>query len=177
MSECMNRTAAIRGHSGRLHGGGGLGNVAIFDLLVEQQIITTTLDTAASSPWDTLVLTGQDFEPLGKTIQDIVIDCEVTNLVAQFQFFVAIQTRFRNGDWGPSLADIITAGSAYCLLGTPAAPIDTAKYTIGSAFSDRTKMGVLSRLVMFHQSKSAGGGRVGASARISMQAAVRFWES
>lgn len=158
-------------------GGGGLGNVALFDLLDEQQIITTTLDTAASSPWDLLVLTGADFEPLGKAIEDIVIDCEVTNLIAQFQFFVAVQRKFRNGDWGPSLADIVSAGSAYCLLGTAAAPIDTAEYKVGAAFTDRTKFGVSTRLVLFHQSKSSGSGRVGASARISMQAAVRFWGS
>ena len=153
-------------------GGGGNGNVAVFELLSEHQVITTTLES--SSSWDLLVLTGPEFESLGKAIQDIVIDYEVSNIIADFQFFVAIQSKYRNGDWGPALSGLVDGD---CLVGTASAPITQAAYKIGAAYTDRTRFGVLSRLVMFHRAKTSGGGtgRVGASARISMQAAVRFW--
>lgn len=156
----------------RMFRGGGGSNVAIFELLNEQQVITTTLES--SSSWDLLVLTGPEFESLGKAIQDIVIDYEVSNIIDNFQFFVAIQSKYRNGDWGPALSGIV---SGDCLVGTSAAPVTQAAYKIGTAYTDRTRFGVLSRLVMFHQAKTTGGGtgRVGSSARISMQAAVRFW--
>lgn len=122
----------------------------------------------SDTAWDTLVLTGEDFEFLGRAIEDIVIDAEARDLTGLFEYRVAVQQKFRDGEWQPA-ASAITA--AELLLGTQSAE----GYTVGTEFNDRQKLGYRTRLILQYHAKSTGGGAVGDSASLSVSAAVRFF--
>lgn len=127
-------------------------------------IAATVSDTA----WDTLELTGDDFEYLGRAIQDIVVDVEMRSAPATFEFRVCVQRRFRNGDWTPGLGSLT---SSEVLIG----PQTGEGYYVSSAFSDRARFGYRTRLILQYHARSTGGGVVGNSAQMSISAAVRFF--
>lgn len=115
------------------------------------------------------MLTGPDFESIGPMIEDIVIHAETNNLSSQFEYRVAVQRRFRNGDWTPAPGAI---GSGELVLSLQSAD----GYAITSTpFNDRSKFGYRTRLVLQYHSKQTGGGAVGANAELNLVAAVRFF--
>ena len=141
------------------------------DLRAEGADFYAFLGSLSDSDWDMLVLTGADFEYIGRAIEDIFIDAEARELTGSFEFRVIIQRKFRNGDWQPVPASISSADEVL--------DKQTADgcFSSSSAFSTRTKFGYRTRLVLQYRANQTGGGAVGDSAELSISAAVRFFAS
>ena len=114
--------------------GQGLTSVVLFDL-IENETVQAVSDTEKTQ----VVLTGEDFEPVGPGTEDIVVHVECTNAGAQLRYDVMLQRRFKDGRW-------LDAGAAVLSGVDP----NTAgnEYMISAPFSDRADLGMKVRLVL-----------------------------
>ncbi len=123
--------------------------------LAEDQVYAAN-QLVAGGLFDEYVLTGADFTNLGPGIVDIVIHAEGTNFTANFNYDVRLQYKFKYGAWSDvSLLGLRTIGD----------------YVIGTAFTDRTKLGMQIRLVLRTQSS---GGTV-QRGNLTIAAAIRMY--
>lgn len=123
--------------------------------LAEDQVFAAN-QLVAGGLFDEYPLTGPEFNGLGPSIVDIVIHSEGTNFTANFNYDVRLQYKYKYGAWSDvSLLGLQTTGG----------------YIIGAAFTDRTKFGVQSRLVLRTQSSGAAVQR----GNLSITAAIRLY--
>lgn len=138
------------------------GATGIFDL-VRGETYSTQVN---GSNWDSYVITGSDFEPLGPAIVDIVLHAEAVNPSPNFSYRVRLEVRLRDdAAWGPP-----PGGAAAVLLGPITPPI--TGYVISAVFNDRSKLGYRSRLVLDIQNSSAA---TLVAAQMYVSAAVRLY--
>ncbi len=130
------------------------GATLVLDLAEDQVFSATQL--VAGGLFDEYVLTDASFAVTGPGIVDIVIHAEGTNFTANFNYDVRLQYKFKYGAWSDvSLLGLRTIGD----------------YVIGTAFTDRTKLGMQIRLVL--RTQSSGG--TAQRGNLTISAAIRMY--
>jgi hypothetical protein len=145
--------------------GGGPAPVVLVPLLERD---TITAISVGDSTWDQLILPCEALSESGPAIQDLVLHAEIRNLSGLFGFRVAIQRKFLDGDWLPLPASI---SSGDLLLGEQTAD----GYPAPSVFSDRSRLGMQTRLLLQYHARNTGA--AGARADLSLTLAIRLFAS
>lgn len=141
-------------------GRGSHGSVATM-LLCETR--TFFAYTVSSSVYDLYEITGDAFEYLGPSIEDLVIHVEATDVSTSFRYNIGLQRRFLSGPWSDPVK----------LYGQDRVQSDPP-YEPTPPFSTRAAFGVRSRLVVM--ANVVSGGSPGERADLSILAAVRFFD-
>ena len=137
------------------------GNVLLFRLLERQTVIAIS----PSSGWDQLVITDEVYEPLGPSIEDLVVHLELRNPSGGFECRVAVQRKLLDGDWSVVQSQDVVIGGT---------PLTTADYYVGTPYTDRSRMGgIRTRLLL--QYHIGAGGSTGAKAELTVNAALRLF--
>ncbi len=132
----------------------------IFTLASAEVFPATAL--VAGGLFNEYVVTGDDFERLGPAIQDIVVHAEGSNFTPNYSYDVVLQYKYDLGNW-----TTITGATQLILLQT------ATPYVIGTAFGDRTKLGLRLRILI--RTQITAGSTNSQSGTLSATAAVRLY--
>ncbi len=116
--------------------------------LMRRRTITAVL--VSSSAWESMPITGEEFEEVGPGSADLFVHAEVRNRVGQFEARIAIQSKFLDGDWGPPPGSLATAD---IVLGNPTVLNSDNYYR--NLFVDRGRTGAMAiRLLLQYRTAS-----------------------
>ena len=139
------------------------GDATVLYELTERQIFVTSANGAVPA-WDTYVISdGSGFEDTGPAIVDMIFHSEGENFAGNFQYQIRLEVKLLDGTWGNPPGGSLTVHG----------PFTSANYQISTtAFSDRSKIGVKSRLVLDVNNSAAA---TPVSGRLTIRVAVRHY--